>query len=991
MATSLLRKNVHPLMAAGPSLLSSLRLSLLRSISSSPVRLSAPLSESASEVESDSSPSSSTNLSPRPGVKILDFYKEEFEIGSRAISFETGKIARFANGAVVVSMDDTHVLSTVACAKSGEGARDFLPLTVDYQEKQFAQGVIPTTYMRREGAPKERELLCGRLIDRPIRPLFPPGFYHEVQVTANVLSSDGKHDPDVMAANATSAALMLSDIPWNGPIGVIRVGRIDGKFVFNPTMDELSLSDLNLVYACTKDKTLMIDVQAREITERDLQAGLRLAHPEAVKYIEPQIRLAEKAGKRKREYRLSLISDKSFEKIKSLSESPIEEVFTDPTYGKFERGEALEKIAQTVKAELEEEGDEDGLKYVSKAIDTVRKQVIRRRIIEKGLRVDGRQLDEVRPLYCESGTYPILHGSSLFSRGDTQVLCTVTLGAPGDAQRLDHIVGPPTKRFMLHYSFPPFSINEVAKRGGLNRREVGHGTLAEKALLAVLPPEDDFPYTLRINSEVMASDGSTSMATVCGGSMALMDAGIPVREHVAGVSVGLVSEVDPATGEITDYRILTDILGLEDHSGDMDFKIAGTRKGITAIQLDIKPAGIPLDIICESLEPARTGREHILDRMEQEISTARAMNDGSAPRLATLKFSNDSLRKLIINRKKIEREAGARVSVSDGTVTLVAKTQATMEKALEKIDFLIGRQIEVGKVYKGVVSSIKEYGAFVEFNGGQQGLLHISELSHNPVSKVSDVVSVGQQLSLMCVGQDLRGNLKLSLKAMLPTPKKNLLDSPVHVASQPPQETTISEDVISNSTPPVIIRPAEECDSIANKLLTVKRKSRKASVDVASQHPQETTTSEEIGNLTPPFVVRAVEECDSLANKLLAAKKKSPKTSKSSLRTSLRKGNKKDTSKGTVGIAEELAQIMNPADEAPKDEVSSGQMKIGDVMTAKVHQIRAHGLVLELSDGERGMYKFQEDGRKDFEVGEEVDVVLSTFSSKGIPIFKPVD
>ncbi|RWR91767.1 polyribonucleotide nucleotidyltransferase 2, mitochondrial [Cinnamomum micranthum f. kanehirae] len=585
-----------------------------------------------------SEPSAAEPDTPSPGRKVLETFTEEFEIGSRLITLETGKIARFANGAVVMGMEETRLLSTVASSK-GDGVRDFLPLTVEYQEKQFAQGVIPTTFMRREGAPKERELLCGRLIDRPIRPLFPAGFYNEVQVMASVLSSDGKQDPDIMAANATSAALMLSDIPWGGPIGVIRIGRIYGQFVINPTMDELSLSDLNLVYACTRDKTLMIDVQAREISERDLEAGLRLAHPEAVKFIEPQIRLAEKAGKSKKEYRLSMITERTLEKIKSLVESRIEAVFTDPTYGKFERGEALDNITQDVKKTFEEECDEEGLKVLPKAVDTVRKQIVRRRIIEKGLRVDGRRLDEVRPLYCEAGNFPILHGSSLFSRGDTQVLCTVTLGAPGDAQRLDSLVGPPTKRFMLHYCFPPFSINEVGKRTGLNRREVGHGTLAEKALLAVLPPEDDFPYTVRVNSEVMASDGSTSMATVC--------AGIPLREHVAGVSVGLVSEVDPSTGMIKDYQILTDILGLEDHLGDMDFKIAGTRKGVTAIQLDIKPAGIPLDIICECLEPALKGRLQILDHMEREINAPRTQDNRNSPRVATLKFSNESLRRML--------------------------------------------------------------------------------------------------------------------------------------------------------------------------------------------------------------------------------------------------------------------------------------------------------------------------------------------------------
>ncbi|KAJ8447222.1 hypothetical protein Cgig2_030453 [Carnegiea gigantea] len=454
---------------------------------------------------------------PSAPTKVLETFTEEFEIGNRLISFETGKLARFANGAVVMAMEETKVLSTITCAQS-DGSCDFLPLTVDYQEKQYAQGVIPNTFMRREGAPKERELLVGRLIDRPIRPLFPAGFYHEVQVMASVLSSDGKQDPDVMAANATSAALMLSDIPWGGPIGVIRIGRICGQFIINPSMDELSISDLNLVYACTKDKTLMIDVQAREISEKDLKGALSLAHPEAVRYLEPQILLASKAGKQKKEYRLSMMPASTMEKIKNLSEARIEAVFTDSTYGKFERGEALDTITQDVKRALEEECDEESLKGLSKAVDTVRKQVVRRRIFKDGLRVDGRSLDEVRPVYCEAGNLPALHGSAVFSRGETQVLVTVTLGAPGDAQRLESVVGPSSKRFMLHYSFPPFSINEVGKRIGLNRREVGHGTLAEKALLAVLPPEDDFPYTVRVNSEVMASDGSTSMASVCGAS-----------------------------------------------------------------------------------------------------------------------------------------------------------------------------------------------------------------------------------------------------------------------------------------------------------------------------------------------------------------------------------------------------------------------------------------------------------------------------------------
>ncbi|XP_034210567.1 polyribonucleotide nucleotidyltransferase 2, mitochondrial isoform X2 [Prunus dulcis] len=769
---------------------------------------------------------------------------------------------------------------------------------------------------------------------------------------------------------------MLSDIPWAGPIGVIRIGRISGQFIVNPTMDELSLSDLNLVYACTRDKTLMIDVQAREISEKDLEAGLRLAHPEAVKYIEPQIKLAAKAGKHKKEYKLSMMPDRTLEKVGKLAEAPIEAVFTDPTYGKFERGEALENIMQDVKKVLEEECDEESLRLLPKAVDTVRKKVVRRRIIAEGFRLDGRRLDEVRPLYCEAGNLPMLHGSSLFNRGDTQVLCTVTLGAPGDAQRLESIVGPPTKRFMLHYSFPPFCINEVGKRGGLNRREVGHGTLAEKALLAVLPPEDDFPYTVRINSEVMASDGSTSMATVCGGSMALMDAGIPLREHVAGVSVGLVSEVDQSTGSIKDYRILTDILGLEDHLGDMDFKIAGTQRGITAIQLDIKPAGIPLDIICESLEPARKGRIQILDHMEREISVPRTQDDRNSPRLATLKYSNDALRRLLgplgALKRKIEDETGARISVSDGTLTIVAKNQSVMEKVLEKVDFILGREIEIGGIYKGRVSSIKEYGAFVEFNGGQQGLLHISELSHEPVSRVSDVVSIGQQLSLICIGQDVRGNIKLSLKATLPRPRSetnNVVEESVSSTKEAPSiwasagdlssngqqnQSSISEAVginASTSSPPILIRSAAECDEEEKSAALVQNSKATTRPVCASETDHKPITFHQDSSvLAKPGLLQTIND----------------KMSKSFPQ---KEGDK--------------TEVRSP--------VTAKTLKIGTKVTAKVYQIRTGGLVLDLGGGIRGMYRFETNGKNDFEVDDELRVVCVSFSSKGIPVMSLED
>ncbi|OMO69440.1 hypothetical protein COLO4_29057 [Corchorus olitorius] len=857
---------------------------------------------------------------PVAGTKFLESFKEEFEVGSGVISLETGKIARFANGAVVLGMEQTKVLSTVAAGK-GDAVRDFLPLTVDYQEKQFAQGVIPNTFMRREGAPKERELLCGRIIDRPIRPLFPAGFYHEIQVIASVLSSDGKQDPDVMAANATSAALMLSDIPWGGPIGVVRIGRICGQFIVNPTMDELSLSDLNLVYACTRDKTLMIDVQAREISEKDLEAGLRLAHPEAVKYLEPQIRLAARAGKQKKEYTLSMVSKETFEKVRNMAEAPIEAVFTDPSYGKFERGEALEKITEDVKSALEEECDEQSLKVLPKVVDAVRKQVVRKKIISEGSRVDGRHLDEVRPIYCEAGYLPILHGSAIFNRGDTQVLCTVTLGAPQEAQRLDSLVGPPTKRFMLHYSFPPFSINEIGKRAGLNRREVGHGTLAEKALLAVLPPEDDFPYTVRINSEVMASDGSTSMATVCGGSMALMDAGIPLREHVAGVSVGLVTDVDPANGEIRDYRILTDILGLEDHLGDMDFKIAGTRNGVTAIQLDIKPAGIPLDIICESLESARKGRLQILDHMEREIRAPRTQADRNSTRLVTLKFGNDAIRRFIgplgALKRKIEDETGARISVGDGTITIVAKNQAVMEKVQDKVDFIIGREIVVGGIYKGIVTSVKEYGAFVEFNGGQEG-------------------------------QDVRGNIKLSRKAILPQPgseKKKIVQ----------QSASVNKEV------PNVWAPLEDVSN---------QEQQKSTLKELPLGKNEDTTAMPYASSPPAVVIRSAEECDEAekSDGLAKTSKSSPKQMGSSKRgNKLKKGQPSDDMpRSTLSsiLSESLSRGAGEKEPGSEDAdvetpMTPQKLKLGTEVTAKVYQLRARGLVLDLGGGIRGMYKFE--------------------------------
>lgn len=611
-----------------------------------------------------------------------EVFREEVEVRGRKVSFETGKLARFAAGAVVVGMGETRVLVTVVADHKLDEDRNFLPLQVDYREKQYAQGKIPNTFMRQEGAPKERELLCSRVIDRSIRPLFPKGFFYDTQIMANVLCSDGDQDPDVLSVNAASAALMVSDIPWNGPIGCVRVGRVKGQFVVNPNMDDLIESDLNLVYACNAEKTLMIETQAREITNQDYVAALRLAHEEAVKLIAPQLRLAAKVAAQKRPLLVVTVPPEVLEKVGNLAEVHIESVLGNPSYGKFERGRTLSNIEEEVRNILNSEGDKEALKVLSWAFDAVKKKVLQRNIFEKGVRVDGRGLHQVRDLYCEAGCYQCLHGSSIFSRGNTQVLCTVTMGPPDDAQRLDSLVGMNRKRFMVHYSFPPFSINEVGRLGGLNRREVGHGTLAEKALVALLPPEEDFPYSFRVTSECLASDGSSSMATVCGGSLALMDAGVPLREHVGAVSVGLVSKIDPVTGAVTDYRILTDILGLEDHLGEMDFKIAGTRKGITAIQLDMKPEGILLDILCEALEPALVGRTQIIDFMEQIISRPRQREN--MPRSGTVTIPQDTIGRLIgpqgANIKYIQVLRSESGSIADSYVNLETLKSMSLSK-----------------------------------------------------------------------------------------------------------------------------------------------------------------------------------------------------------------------------------------------------------------------------------------------------------------------
>eukprot|EP00250_Pteridium_aquilinum_P003497 c13815_g1_i1 orf=897-3683(-) len=880
---------------------------------------------------------SSWRLFPAKG----EVFEEQVEVGPHVVTFQTGKLARFASGAVVVGIKDTRVLATVVGASKLDEGKGFMPLQVDYREKNYAQGRIPNNFMRREGAPKERELLVGRVIDRSIRPLFPKGYYYESQVMANVLCSDGEQDPDVLAASAASAALMVSDIPWKGPVGVVRIGRVGGKLVVNPDMDELTLSDLNLIYACTTDKTIMMETQAREISNNDLKSAFQLAHTEAVKLIPPQIRLAEKVQNKKRIFQVVTVDNEVLGKIRSKAEVAINAVMGNSLYGKFERGKALSNIQADVEVILKEEGDEKSLKVLPLAFDQVRKEVVRRNVFEKGQRVDGRKLDEVRDLQAEINLYPPLHGSSLFSRGNTQVLCTVTLGAPEDAQKLDSLVGPPKKRFMVHYTFPPYCINEVGKSMGLNRREVGHGTLAEKALLALLPPEDDFPYSVRVTSEVMASDGSSSMATVCGGSLALMDAGVPLRSHVAGVSVGLITTVDELTGKITDYRLLTDILGLEDHVGDMDFKIAGTRSGITAIQLDIKPCGIPLDILCEALEPARVAREHILDCMEQEIREPNTEQKENAPRKGCFDIQRENVGRLIGPQgstvKNIERTTGVRISVSEeGRVCVLAKDQASYDQAKDMVDSTLGKEIEVGNIYSGCVTSIKDFGAFVEIDGGYQGLLHISELSHQKVAHVTDAVSLGQKLKVMCIGRDARGNMKFSLKAALSSTSLTAVKKVETTATVSAEDAT----VVAKMEREVLVYkfPSEKSRSIWSAIKTTKD---------LSVHNQGQAEDSKIHGLE----------------------------------------HQKDATKVPVSLKGETSTESSSKD-ARLETSKEMLVDIDGEYVVTVHQVKALGAVLKMSNGELGKLFFDEETKSSsLHSGDQVLVKCIKIDSTRRPVF----
>ncbi len=688
-------------------------------------------------------------------------------LGDHQIIIETGKIAKQADGAVTVQLGETIVVvAAVAAIKPREG-QEFFPLTVDYREKAAAAGKFPGGYFKREGRPTEKEILTSRLIDRPIRPLFPKGWYNEVQVQSIVLSADGEHDPDILAVNGASAALMVSDIPWDGPLGAVRVGRVAGKFIANPTHSQMGASDLDLVYVGNATELVMFEGSAKEITEADFNAALAFAHEACQPVIAAQLELAKKAGQPKRKITVFQVPPEVLAEAKALVGDRIIPALL--THGKLDREAAVGAIVEEVGQKLVQKfGEEKVTGFVIKdAFYHIEKEAVRSLILDQEKRLDGRAFDAVRPIHCETGILPRAHGSALFSRGETQAVTLATLGTDEDVQEFDAYTGGDTeKKFILHYNFPNFSVGETGRISGPGRREIGHGALAERSLEPMLPL-DTYPYSIRVTSEVMESNGSTSMATVCGGSLALMDAGIPLIRPVGGISVGLCTEYDDQ-GKIARYELLTDILGWEDHFCDMDCKIAGTEKGITGFQLDLKLGGIPHSLMTEALERAHTARLHVLAEMKKALAEPRKEMSKYAPRILTLKIDPEKIGALIgpggKNIKRLVDESGCEINIEDdGTVKIFSVSEEGMKIARDAIEGM-SAEAEPGKIYRGKVVTIKEFGAFVEFLPGRDGLVHISELANFRVKKTEDIVKLGDEIWVKCLGVDEKGRVRLSRK-----------------------------------------------------------------------------------------------------------------------------------------------------------------------------------------------------------------------------------
>ncbi|MFJ7976447.1 polyribonucleotide nucleotidyltransferase [Peribacillus sp. JNUCC 23] len=690
-----------------------------------------------------------------------------YEWAGRTLTVEIGQLAKQANGAVLVRYEETVVLSTATASKEPKNV-DFFPLMVSYEERLYAVGKIPGGFIKREGRPSERAILASRLIDRPIRPLFADGFRNDVQVISMVMSVDQDCSSEMAAMLGSSLALSVSDIPFEGPIAGVVVGRIDGKFIINPNVDQLAQSDINLTVAGTKDAINMVEAGANEIPEETMLEAIMFGHDEIKKLIEFQEKIVAEIGKEKMDINLYQVDTELEAEIKSLCEADLNKAVQ--VQEKHAREAAIKEVKDRVLLQFEEETDEDKLKQIKEILNKLVKSEVRRLITEEKVRPDGRNPDEIRPLSSEIDILPRTHGSGLFTRGQTQALSICTLGALGDVQILDGLGTEESKRFMHHYNFPHFSVGETGPIRGAGRREIGHGALGERALEPVIPNDKDFPYTIRLVSEVLESNGSTSQASICASTLAMMDAGVPLKAPVAGIAMGLVK-----TGE--HYTILTDIQGMEDHLGDMDFKVAGTAKGVTALQMDIKIEGLSREILEEALQQAKRGRMHILESMMSTINTPRESLSKYAPKILTMAINPDKIRDVIgpsgkhIN--KIIEETGVKIDIEqDGTVFIASTNEEMNQKAKNIIEDIV-REVVVGEVYLGKVKRIEKFGAFVEIFNGKDGLVHISELAEERVGKVEDVVKIGDELSVKVVEIDKQGRVNLSHKAILKAQKES--------------------------------------------------------------------------------------------------------------------------------------------------------------------------------------------------------------------------
>jgi polyribonucleotide nucleotidyltransferase len=716
-------------------------------------------------------------------MSIFNKVTKSFQWGSHNVTLETGEIARQSGGAVLVNIDDTVVLATVVASKTAKPGQDFFPLTVDYVEKSYSAGRIPGSFFKREGRPSELETLTSRLIDRPIRPLFPEGFFNEVHVVIHVLSLNPEVDADIAAMIGTSAALAISGIPFAGPIGAARVGYVNGEYVLNPGQTARKLSDMDLVVAGTEAAVLMVESEAQQLSEEVMLGAVVFGHEQGKVAINAIHELVREAGKPVWDWQPPARDEAFIAKVTHLAEEKLRAAYQ--IRSKQARTQALREAGGAVQADLKAEGFEFDPAKLDALMFDIEAKIVRDQILAGEPRIDGRDTRTVRPIEIRNAVLPRTHGSALFTRGETQALVVATLGTERDAQRIDALAGEFEDRFMLHYNMPPFATGEVGRMGVTKRREVGHGRLAKRALVACLPTKDEFPYTMRVVSEVTESNGSSSMASVCGGCLALMDAGVPMKAHVAGIAMGLIKEGNR-------FAVLTDILGDEDHLGDMDFKVAGTTNGITALQMDIKIQGITREIMQVALAQAKEARMHILGKMQQTMAEAKTEVSNYAPRLFTMKINPEKIRDVIGKGGSVIRalteETGTQINIEeDGTITIASTDPAKAEHARKRIE-QITAEVEIGKVYEGPITKLLDFGALVNLLPGKDGLLHISQIAHERVERVADYLSEGQVVRVKVLETDDKGRVKLSMKALLDRPPMAPREDQPPRGDRPPRE-----------------------------------------------------------------------------------------------------------------------------------------------------------------------------------------------------------